>query len=68
MGMNDGKDWLIVTPNGLYDGSEGGCERVMFRVDLAQQKIEPAKSFPQYRRPGILAALLRTANGRRREK
>src|SRR5262249_15485736 len=31
--IEGGKDWVVVTPEGLFDGSKGGREKVCFRMD-----------------------------------
>jgi WD40 repeat protein len=58
LSLNDGKDWLALTPEGLYDGSEIGRADLAFRVD-GKLKIEPSQSYPAFRRPGLLASLMR---------
>jgi WD40 repeat protein len=57
--LESGKDWLVVTPEGFFDGSAGGSSRVTWRVREGLELIED-KSLTQGRHySGLLAALLR---------
>lgn len=57
-------DWLVVTPTGLFDGSEGGQDKLTIRIPDVREAVtfpgekKPAKSFPKLNRPGLLGALL----------
>lgn len=57
--VNDRKDWLIFTPDGFYDGSEGGRKLVAFRIGDGLE-VQPAEQFsaefyqPQ---PGLLGKI-----------
>jgi hypothetical protein len=53
--FNTGKDWFVVTPEGLFDGSEKGRQKVMFRTD-GKLDVVPAERFAKdFYRPGLLA-------------
>jgi predicted GNAT family acetyltransferase len=52
----DGDDWLATTPDGFFDGSMRGREKVGYRV--AGLEVVPVDRFFQdFYRPGLLAAL-----------
>jgi hypothetical protein len=54
----DHKDWLVVTPEGLFDGTEVGRKMLAYRVD-GQLKVVPADhKFESLFRPGVLQAIL----------
>jgi WD40 repeat protein/uncharacterized caspase-like protein len=55
--MGDGADWLVVTPDGLFDGTPGAWSRILWRFskdnifDVAPVEI----FFNEYFYPGLLA-------------
>ena len=52
------KDWLVYTPDGHYDGTEGGIARLGLRgATLAD--YTPAAQRAELRKPGLLGSLLR---------
>lgn len=51
-------DWLVTTPDGLFDGSPGGREHVVYRVG-GMTLVPVDRFFQDFYRPGLLAALLR---------
>jgi len=52
------KDWLVYTPDGHYDGSEGGLAKLGLRgATLAD--FTSATKRPELRRPGLLQEILR---------
>jgi WD40 repeat protein/uncharacterized caspase-like protein len=53
----DGDDWLVLTPDGLFDGSEKGREKVMFRVSGSAAPQPVARYFDTLYQPGLLARL-----------
>ncbi len=58
MTFDGGKDWLVHTPDGRYDGSEGGRKLVTFRVG-AEQKLVPGEQLAkEFYRPGLLQQIL----------
>lgn len=53
------KDWFVFTPEGLYDGSEGGRKLVAFRIG-DKLDVQPAEQFSAefYQpRPGLLGKI-----------
>src|SRR5205823_6925570 len=56
--FDGGTDWLVVTPEGLFDGSRGGREKVFFRVGNTN-KIAPASLSPDLYRRGLLGKIWR---------
>ena len=54
-----GQDWLAVTPDGLFDGSLGGRERVKFRVGGGLTVVPVDRFFQDFYYPGLLAAIFR---------
>ena len=51
--------WLVTTPEGLFDGSAGGRERVMFRVGGGLNVVPVDRFFQDFYYPGLLAAIWR---------
>lgn len=57
--VNDGKDWLVFTPEGLFDGSAAARQRVMFRVGGGLKVVPVDRFFQDFYYPGLLAAIMR---------
>jgi WD40 repeat protein len=56
-------DWVVLTPNGLFDGSPGGWQKVLWRFGGSVRDVSPVESFfSDYYRPQLLNALI---SGRR---
>ncbi len=56
---NDGREWLAVSPQGLFEGSAGGRRQVTFRIGGGLD-VEPVDRFFQdFYRPGLMDSLLR---------
>lgn len=56
---NDGADWLAVTPDGLFDGSPGGWNQILWRFAGGLLDLTPVESyFADFYYPGLLADLL----------
>jgi WD40 repeat protein len=52
-------DWLVVTPDGLFDGSAGAWKRVSWRVSRTSFEVAPVEIFfREYYRPALLADLI----------
>ncbi len=47
--------WLVVTPDGFFDGSAGAREKVAFRVGGGLQLAPVDRFFQDFYRPGLLA-------------
>ncbi len=56
MWLNEGH-WLLTTPEGLFDGSLGGRERVSFRVGKGLTVVPVDRFFQDFYYPGLLAAI-----------
>ena len=55
----DKSDWLVITPDGLFDGSPGAWGRIMLRFSPALRDVTPVDSFfNEYFHPGLLAELM----------
>ncbi len=55
--VDQGKDWLVVTPEGLFDGTEGGRQAVSFRVGSRLNVVPVDRFFQDFYRPGLLTDL-----------
>ena len=55
----DGQDWLVTTPDGLFDGSTGARQRVMYRVGSGLNVVPVDRFFNSLFRPGLLAEIWR---------
>jgi WD40 repeat protein len=57
--LNNRSDWLVMTPDGVYDGSEGGCKQMAFRVgeglDVRLADLFSAEGYQ--RRRGLLKTI-----------
>ena len=56
--LDAGKDWLVVTPEGLFDGSAGGRQKVAFRVDGKLDVVPVDRFFRDFYYPGLLAEIM----------
>jgi WD40 repeat protein/uncharacterized caspase-like protein len=57
--MNKGDDWLVVTPDGLFDGSPGGWNQILWRFSQNVYDVSPVEIFfNEYFRPGLLPDLV----------
>jgi WD40 repeat protein len=54
---DDGRDWLVVTPNGLFDGSVAAREQVTYRVGGGLTVVPVDRFFQDFYYPGLLAAI-----------
>jgi Tol biopolymer transport system component len=59
LSLDGGKDWLVVTPQGLFDGSEGGRQKVTFRIGTGLTIVPVDRFYQDFARPGLLALLAR---------
>jgi hypothetical protein len=57
--INQGENWAVVTPEGLFDGSRRGRENVFFRVDQTLDIVPLDRFFQDFYYPGLLAAIWR---------
>jgi WD40 repeat protein/uncharacterized caspase-like protein len=54
--MRDTGDWLVVTPDGLFDGSVSGMQKLV-AWRLANQMYPPDRFFTDYYAPGLLGRI-----------
>src|SRR5205807_10417797 len=57
--LDGGLDWLVCTPDGLFDGSPGGRDQVSYRVGGGLNIVPVDRFFKDFYRPGLLATLWR---------
>ena len=60
--VNAAGDWLVATPEGLFDGSELGRQLVTYRVDTGLTVVPVDRFFQDLYHPGLLGEIW---NGRR---
>jgi hypothetical protein len=59
LSANNGQDWLAVTPEGLFDGSEGGRQQVCYRIGGGLNVVPVDRFYQDFYRPGLIGALRR---------
>jgi WD40 repeat protein len=57
--LDGGQDWLVVTPSGLFDGSAGGRQKVMYRIGNGLNVVPVDRFFQDFYRPGLLASVVK---------
>ncbi len=55
--FDGGKDWLVVAPDGRFDGSPGALRLVAFREPDTLKFLEEDAARKRFHRPGLLAEL-----------
>ena len=56
--LNQGADWLVVTPDGLFDGTPGAWQAILWRFTANVFDVAPVESyFNEFFAPGLLADL-----------
>jgi WD40 repeat protein/uncharacterized caspase-like protein len=56
--LYDGAEWLVVTPDGLFDGSPGAWNQILWRYDQNTFSVAPVESyFKDFFSPGLLSDL-----------
>ncbi len=55
--FNAARDWLVFTPDGYFDGSEGGMKLMAWREAGTINRIEDDETRKRMHRPGLLATL-----------
>jgi WD40 repeat protein len=57
--LNKGEDWLVVTPDGLFDGSPDGWNQILWRFSPNTFDVSPVEIFfNEYYYPGLLPDIL----------
>ncbi len=57
--LDDGMAWLVATPEGLFDASTAGRQRIGYRVGGATRPVPVDRFFLDFYRPGLLASIWR---------
>ena len=57
--LDVGRDWLVLTPEGLFDGSADGRQKVSFRIGQGLTVVPVDRFFQDFFHPGLLAELCR---------
>ena len=57
--LNDRADWLVITPDGRYDGSPAGRRAVMHRTGNGSDLAAAEEAAPALRRAGLLTDIWR---------
>ena len=58
--FKDGSEWLVISPNGFFDGTRRAWQFVPFRFPSNPLKLyEPEQFFNQFYQPGLLADIFR---------
>jgi hypothetical protein len=61
--LNQGNDWLVVTPEGLFDGSPKGWSQILWRFSENTFDVLPVEAFfNEFYEPGLLSEI---ASGKR---
>jgi len=53
--LDEGRDWLAATPEGLFDGSARGRQKVTYRIGGGLNVVPVDRFFQDFYRPGLLA-------------
>jgi WD40 repeat protein len=56
--IDDGKDWLVVTPSGFFDSSPNATKVLSYRVPGTLTFVLPEQYRKHFFKPGLLAALM----------
>jgi hypothetical protein len=52
--LDGGKDWLVVSPDGFFDGSKGGWRYVSYRRAGTLELVDDEASLQRFYRPGLM--------------
>jgi WD40 repeat protein len=59
LSLNDGRDWLVITPDGLFDGSPAAWSQILWRFRENIFDVVPVEIFfNEYYHPDLLADIL----------
>jgi hypothetical protein len=59
LSLNDGRDWLVITPDGLFDGSPAAWNQILWRFRANIFDVVPVGIFfNEYYHPDLLADIL----------
>jgi uncharacterized protein (TIGR03067 family) len=57
--LDRGNDWVVLTSDGLFDGSKGALKHVTYRTVGTRDLIDDDATRKKFHRPGLLAQLLK---------
>lgn len=57
--VDEESEWLVATPEGLFDGSERGRQQVTYRIGGGLNVVPVDRFFQDFYRPGLLASIWR---------
>lgn len=55
--LDDGRDWMVMSPEGLFDGSAGAREKISYRIGDELNVVPVDRFFQDFFRPGLLASI-----------
>ena len=59
LSMGGSEDWLVIAPDGHFDGSSGAWKKVLWRFNAQTDDVSPVEiGFRRYYTPGLLSLLL----------
>jgi hypothetical protein len=59
LAFDDGRDWLVISPDGLFDGSPEGWKSILWRFASNTFDVAPVEVFfNEFYYPGLLAEIL----------
>jgi hypothetical protein len=57
--MNDGDDWLAITPDGLFDGSPAAWNQILWRFSSSLNDVAPVEIFfNEFYYPGLISDIV----------
>lgn len=60
--FSPGEDWLVVSPEGFFDGSPAGMQKILWRLgESIHDTAEPEQYFNEFYQPGLLAEVVKSA-------
>lgn len=62
LSFSTSKDWLVVTPGGLFDGSAAAMRQVGWRLDNGNDVVPLEAFYNDYFHPGVLAEIFESKN------
>jgi hypothetical protein len=59
VGLDGGKDRLVVSPDGFFDGSKGGWRYVSYRRAGTLEVVDDEATLQRFYRPGLMGLLVK---------
>jgi hypothetical protein len=57
--LDGGKDWLVVSPDGFFDGSKGGWRYLSYRRAGTLELVDDEATLQKFYRPALMGLLLK---------